>query len=100
MPAHSSREYLRDWKRRHPERVRLHRLRLNRDHLRARWRVADAIRSGRLVRPSTCSECGVDPGVDELGRSRVEAHHDRYDDPLVVRWLCRPCHIDEHRSAA
>jgi hypothetical protein len=52
------------------------------------------------VRPSVCPDCGTDPGVDELGRSRIEAHHDDYTAPLSVDWLCRSCHLAEHRRAA
>ena len=34
------------------------------------------------------------------GRLEAEAHHLDYDTPLVVRWLCRPCHLHAHRDAA
>jgi hypothetical protein len=46
--------------------------------------VAKAIREGAITRPLNCSECGV--------TGRIEAHHDDYDQPMVIRWLCRPCH--------
>jgi len=58
----------------HPERVK------------ARGKVARAIRSGHLAK-SPCVICGH--------RARVEAHHDDYAKPLDVRWLC-PSH---HRLA-
>ena len=41
--------------------------------------------SGHLVRPTVCEECGA-AGV------AIEAAHFNYDEPLRVRWLCRPCH--------
>lgn len=40
-------------------------------------------RRGVLVR-TFCEDCGA---------SRVEAHHDDYDKPWIVQWLCRPCHV-------
>ena len=33
------------------------------------------------------------------GSSEVEAHHDNYDKPLDVKWLCRRHHLDAHRIA-
>lgn len=50
-----------------------------------RTRVWDAIRRGFLVRPETCSRCGVaDP--------KINAHHEDYSKPLDVQWLCYRCH--------
>ena len=47
-------------------------------------RVSKAIKEGTLVRPKQCSACGkVGP---------VEGHHEDYDKPLEVIWLCSPCH--------
>ena len=50
--------------------------------------VARAVRSGQLRRPDTCSACGVS--------CQPHGHHDDYTQPLVVRWLCRACHIAHH----
>lgn len=54
---------------------------------RARAAVAEAIRTGVLVRPEICPACQRPPltGV-------VEAHHDDYEKPLQVRWFCKECH--------
>ena len=38
-----------------------------------------------------CERCG-DPNADR--------HHDDYDKPLEVRWLCRSCHIKHHAELA
>ncbi|RJE78486.1 hypothetical protein DWB67_17445 [Paracoccus sp. JM45] len=66
--------------------------------LQSRWRranlhkydahraVAAAIGSGKLERQG-CEVCGA---------LRVDAHHDHYDEPLNVRWLCRRHHIQLH----
>ncbi|WP_281517596.1 hypothetical protein [Ferranicluibacter rubi] len=41
--------------------------------------VQRAVKAGDLAR-QPCKVCGIDT---------VDAHHDQYDDPLDVRWLCR-----------
>lgn len=55
--------------------------------VRARALVARAKRRGELV-PQPCEVCG-DPKVD--------GHHDDYNKPLKVRWLCRMHHMWLHR---
>lgn len=49
--------------------------------------VQRAMKAGDLNK-QTCEVCG-----DAV----VDAHHDRYDEPLRVRWLCRLHHIRLHR---
>jgi hypothetical protein len=68
--------------------------RLARVKKRAQVRVMSAIRSGILIRPGVCSECGKrpDPPVGYSLPQIIEAHHDNYDEPLKVRWLCARCH--------
>lgn len=61
----------------------------------AKLEVLKAIKSGRLVR-LPCETCGESP-VAKDGRSLVHAHHENYDLPLAVRWLCVSCHYKEHR---
>jgi hypothetical protein len=59
----------------------------------AHWTVDNAVRSGRLVRPETCSRCGAG--------GRIEAHHYLGYEPehrLDVRWLCTACHGAAHRE--
>lgn len=51
---------------------------------RAQQLVAQAVASGRLIRPEACSACGL-PCVPH-------GHHDDYSQPLAVRWLCRTHH--------
>jgi hypothetical protein len=64
------------YRRQHPERVR------------AGWRVKEALRTGRLARPDRCEDCG---------RACIpHGHHDDYEKPLQVRWLCNACHARAH----
>lgn len=56
---------------------------------RARSIYRNAIRKGVLVNPKQCSECG--------STSHVSGHHDDYNKPLDVRWLCHSCHYDWHQ---
>jgi hypothetical protein len=57
---------------------------------RAHWTVANALRSGELVR-SPCEVCGA---------AEVDGHHDDYSKPLDVRWLCRTHHCEHHTREA
>lgn len=50
--------------------------------------VHEALREGTLVR-QPCEVCGDD---------KSQGHHDDYDKPLVVRWLCPKHHRAEHRA--
>lgn len=56
----------------------------------ARRALAQAIEEGRVQRPETCSRCG--------SGGRIEGHHEDYDLPLDVEWLCCGCHGAEHRG--
>ncbi len=47
-----------------------------------------AIRDGRLTK-EPCEVCG------EL---KVDAHHDDYEKPMDVRWLCRTHHAEHHKK--
>ncbi len=57
----------------------------------ARRAVHAALRSGHLIRPMSCERCGC--------TRKMTAHHPDYSRPLVVMWLCHPCHSKEHRHA-
>ncbi|CAM3477150.1 hypothetical protein PANO111632_19870 [Paracoccus nototheniae] len=48
--------------------------------------VQRALTSGRLHKQA-CEVCGAET---------VDAHHDRYDQPLTVRCLCRSHHVKLH----
>ena len=56
----------------------------------ARKVVTAEIRARRIVNPGVCSACDAEV--------KVAAHHDDYAKPLVVRWLCYPCHAGWHTA--
>lgn len=62
---------------------------------RAHVKVCNALRSGAIIRPDACEDCGADD-------RRLDAHHPSYEpgEELKVRWVCRSCHIRLHRRRA
>jgi len=59
--------------------------------------VEIALREGTLVRPDRCEKCRKKPSNLRNGKTAIQAHHDDYNKPLVVRWLCKRCHFEWHR---
>ncbi len=43
-----------------------------------------AIKTGKLKRSVFCESCGLP--------ARIEGHHQDYNKPLKVDWLCNTCH--------
>jgi ribosomal protein S27AE len=50
--------------------------------------VSNAIKSGKLIRQPCC----------RCGEKKSLAHHEDYDKPLDVMWLCQPCHTQRHKE--
>ena len=48
-------------------------------------RVNYAIKTGKITKPDICSRCG------KHGK-RIDGHHENYQKPLKVVWLCTKCH--------
>lgn len=55
---------------------------------RARGRLRDAVRYGKIKKPGTCEECGEKTEARFLHGH----HHNGYGNALDVRWLCIHCH--------
>lgn len=58
--------------------------RLNPKSRKAYDKVAHALKTGELKKPIHCSRCGVE--------RKLLGHHDDYELPLEVKWLCYSCH--------
>jgi rubrerythrin len=81
------------WRRENPSmyaaQCRAYRLR-NKEKFAAYRKFKRAIKLGVLLRPDRCQKCGE--------QTRIDAHHHNgYDKPLDVLWLCRQCHVDAHK---
>ena len=50
-----------------------------------------AIYHGDLTPSNHCQKCG------NISDHQLDGHHENYSKPLEVIWLCRDCHIREHR---
>ncbi len=50
--------------------------------------VSQAIRCGKISR-LPCERCGNEKSL---------GHHEDYDKPLDVVWLCQPCHKQRHKE--
>jgi hypothetical protein len=59
---------VREWRAKYPDRVRAH----------------NVASRAQLTVPTLCEGCGL--------KCRLEKHHHDYSRPLVVVWLCKPCH--------
>lgn len=89
-------EYVRGWRQRMSAERKQYYLRVSqggrtKEAHNAQQRVWNALRSGRLIKPSRCEHCGSGE------RPLDGAHHD-YSLPLAVTWLCRPCHLKYDRK--
>ena len=50
-----------------------------------------AIEKGILIRKTHCEQCS---NTDDI----ICSHHDDYNKPLEVRWLCIKCHFEWHKQ--
>lgn len=56
-----------------------------------------AVATGQITRPDKCDRCGCVPPRGSDGRTAIQGHHHNgYDKPLDVLWLCHACHNKEH----
>lgn len=55
---------------------------------RAREILGNAVRTGKVKKPKTCSMC--------KRTTDIQGHHTNYNKPLEVIWACRTCHSMVH----
>jgi len=76
-------------------------------------KVHTAISSGKLTRPEKCEICGSkgkppitnchnpwtgEPMEDIQPKQPIVAHHEDYEKPLDVIFVCRSCHYKIHKE--
>lgn len=49
-----------------------------------------AVKVGKVLKREKCERCG--------NQELVHGHHDDYNKPLIVMWLCPKCHKQRHRE--
>jgi hypothetical protein len=49
-----------------------------------------AVRVGVMKKPDACEQCGK--------IWKIQAHHENYEKPMDVNWLCSVCHGEKHRK--
>lgn len=59
--------------------------------------VEKAIKKGIITINEKCEKCGATKTFSDERRG-VQAHHDDYNEPLEIRWLCQKCHHDWHKE--
>lgn len=60
------------------------------ERIRAQNTLNRALKTGNIKKPKRCTNCGAKKSLD--------AHHEDYDKPLQVIWLCKSCHKILHRA--
>ncbi len=85
-------EYTRQWRQEHQVNARQHsknNYQKNKIKHRVHRTVYKALKSGKIIKPQQCEQCGSD--------KFLHGHHDDYSKPLEVQWLCRLCHKGKHQ---
>lgn len=74
----------------------------NRELLRNRSRIkyhTDAEYRHKVIIRAKAHRVSIKPKPCEMcGNPKADRHHDSYEKPLEIRWLCRSCHIKYHRD--
>ncbi len=63
----------------------------NPDKRKSSLQLQGAVRSGKILKPDSCSECGK-----KAAGHGLQGHHEDHAKPLEVIWLCAKCHKHLH----
>jgi transposase-like protein len=66
-----------NWRERNPEKHKAHII------------LNEAIRTKQIIKPKNCQKCDKE--------KPLQAHHEDYNKPLNVIWLCSSCHHKTHK---
>jgi hypothetical protein len=70
-------KYIKEYREKYPKKYKAHRF------------INNGIKSG-LLNPEPCCVCGT--------KENLVAHHDDYNKPLEIRWMCQAHHKQWHRD--
>jgi len=59
----------------------------NRNKVNAQAKLRYAVKTGKIKKPNTCSNCGL-----FFPLRKIQSHHKDYNKPLDVEWFCPGCH--------
>lgn len=62
----------------------------NKEKISAQRKVRKAVLAGKIIRPEHCEICKCE--------GKVQGHHEDYNKPLEVIWMCSKCHIYHHQE--
>jgi hypothetical protein len=58
--------------------------------IQARSELNKLVYNGEIIKPTQCEKCKKE--------TKTEAHHEDYELPHIVVWLCKSCHMGIHRK--
>lgn len=63
----------------------------NPDRIRANDKLKRAVKKGAVIKPANCEICDA-----ERPKEKMQGHHEDYNKPLLVIWMCGECHSNYH----
>jgi len=55
--------------------------------------LGNAVYRGKIIKPNKCERC-----YKVTSKRNIEGHHEDYNKPFDVIWLCKQCHNYVHRG--